>query len=139
MASNVCAAFRGRTSSNPAIPKASANRASARRSAVVTRAGFLDFLTAPPKVAARGRANDLVDRLLELSDGTEGGIRASPATREAVGEVVDELEAFCPKAPLRSELIFGEWEVCITICSTSCICPNNLQYFIHLPQFISRL
>lgn len=80
---------------------------------MVTRAGFLDFLTpaAGTKPSKRGRAQEIVDELLDLSEDTEAGIKVSPSVRQEIEELVDELESFCPKQPLRSELIFGEWEV----------------------------
>lgn len=80
-----------------------------------TRAGFLDFLSPgtastskPPK---KGRAQELVSRLLEITDGTEAGIKASNQLREEIAELVEELESYCPRSPLRSELIFGTWEI----------------------------
>lgn len=57
---------------------------------------------------------ELVDQLLELSERTAGGINASPARRDEIAEVVEELEAFCPKAPLRSPLLYGDYEVLYT-------------------------
>jgi len=54
---------------------------------------------------------ELVDQLLELSARTDGGLNASPAKREQIAELVEELEGFCPRNPLRSPLLFGEYEV----------------------------
>lgn len=54
---------------------------------------------------------ELVDQLLELSSRTDGGLNASPAKRQQIEELVDELEAFCPRNPLRNPLLFGDYEV----------------------------
>ena len=54
---------------------------------------------------------ELVDQLLELSSRTVGGLNATPAKRQQIEELVDELEAFCPRNPLRSPLLFGDYEV----------------------------
>jgi hypothetical protein len=85
-------------------------------SASAPRASLLDFLSDPVKAAGttlRGgtRATELVRELLEVTIPTEGGIKASPAVRDRVEELVEQLSAYCPRAPLRSELIFGIWEV----------------------------
>lgn len=54
---------------------------------------------------------ELVDQLLELSSRTDGGLNASPAKRQQIEELVEELEAFCPRNPLRNPLLFGDYEV----------------------------
>ena len=97
-------------------PAARAPRSS-RQTAVTTRAGFLDFLN--PGAAGGNnktmkkpaRSVELVEQLLDLTASTEAGIRASAALREEIEDVVEELSKYCMKSPLRSDLIFGEWEV----------------------------
>ena len=51
------------------------------------RAGLLDFLS-PAAGKASGQAEELVDELLELARGTNGGARASNDTREQLEELV---------------------------------------------------
>ncbi|PRW59283.1 putative plastid-lipid-associated chloroplastic isoform A [Chlorella sorokiniana] len=85
----------------------------ARRGAVQTQALF-SFLAPPKAKAGPGKAQELVDQLLELSSRTDGGLNASPAKRQQIEELVDELEAFCPRNPLRSPLLYGDYEVTYT-------------------------
>jgi hypothetical protein len=101
---------------------APAQRPQARpRARLAIRAGLLDML---PKLQSlstvgggtrrAGRAAELtarVDRLLQLADGTDAGVSASPAARAELADLVDELEGQGPAAPLRSPLLFGTWEV----------------------------
>jgi chemotaxis protein histidine kinase CheA len=80
---------------------------------VVTRAGLLDFLTpvAGKTMKKPARTAELVDQLLDLTRGTEAGLKASASRKEEIEELVDELSEYCMRSPLRSDLIFGEWEV----------------------------
>lgn len=58
---------------------------------------------------------ELVSQLLELAERTDGGLNASAAKRQQIEELVEELEGFCPRNPLRSTLLFGDYEVgCLT-------------------------
>ena len=78
-------------------------------------AGFLDFLPSPTQgKKASSTAQKLVDRLLELSEKTNGGVRTTPAVVGEIEQIVGDLEKYCPKSPLRSDLIFGEWELLFT-------------------------
>jgi hypothetical protein len=88
-----------------------ATSATARRAAVQTQALF-GFLS-PAKSVKGGpsKAQALVDQLLELTERTEGGLNASPSRRQEIEELVGELEAYCPRNPLRSPLLFGDYEV----------------------------
>ncbi len=52
-----------------------------------------------------------MDQLLELTERTDGGLNASPAKREQIAALVEELEAYCPRNPLRSPLLYGDYEV----------------------------
>lgn len=65
---------------------------------------------------------ELVDQLLELSSRTDGGLNASPAKRQQIEELVDELEAFCPRNPLRSPLLYGDYEVGGSCWLPPCVC-----------------
>lgn len=94
------------------------NRASARRSpsrgnTVTVKAGFLDFL-APKEMTRKGTKNpagEIVDRLIQIAEPTNGGLRASNAVSGEIRDLVDNLEKYAPKSPLSSDLIFGEWEL----------------------------
>lgn len=76
------------------------------------RAGLLDFLT-PTFTTTKKTvpAKQLVDDLIAVASKTDAGISASQSVRSEIDTLVEEVEKYCPKAPLRSELIFGEWEV----------------------------
>lgn len=52
-----------------------------------------------------------MDQLLELTERTDGGLNASPAKREQIAALVEELESYCPRNPLRSPLLYGDYEV----------------------------
>ncbi|PSC67954.1 putative plastid-lipid-associated chloroplastic [Micractinium conductrix] len=91
----------------PARRPASAARG---RAPLRTQALF-SFLSPPKAKAGPGKAQELVDRLLELTERTNGGLNASPAKRDEIAGLVDELEGYCPRAPMRSPLIFGDYEV----------------------------
>lgn len=52
-----------------------------------------------------------MDQILELTERTDGGLNASPAKREQIAALVEELEAYCPRNPLRSPLLYGDYEV----------------------------
>lgn len=76
------------------------------------RAGILDFLS--PTFTTTKRAapvKQLVDDLVAIASTTDAGVAAPLPVRSEIEALVEEVEKYCPKAPLRSELIFGEWEV----------------------------
>lgn len=67
--------------------------------------------TAHSRSHVAGTAQELVSELLELSERTQGGLNASGARREQIAELVEELEGFCPRSPLRNPLLYGDYEV----------------------------
>lgn len=67
--------------------------------------------TPAPLLATPLLKQELVSDLLELTERTSGGLNASGAKREQIAELVDELQAFCPRAPLRNPLLYGDYEV----------------------------
>lgn len=72
-----------------ALRMQSTSRSTAARQATPIRAALFDFLNktgASPKRSSR--ANEIVDELLEITERTEAGIKASPAVREQVEELV---------------------------------------------------
>jgi hypothetical protein len=80
---------------------AAALRGHVSRVAVVTRAGLLDFFNpGAPKAggAKRGRAQEIVDELLELTEGTDGGIKASNAVKDEVEQLVRAVQAGCQRS-----------------------------------------
>ncbi|KAL4521828.1 hypothetical protein Ndes2526A_g02009 [Nannochloris sp. 'desiccata'] len=112
-----CSAFAGRPSVVIALRHSSrvSSRSNMSRPGthIVTRAGLLDFLTpvAGKTLKKPARTAELVEELLELTRGTEAGLKASAIRKEEIEELVDELSEYCMRSPLRSDLIFGEWEV----------------------------
>lgn len=52
-----------------------------------------------------------VSELIELTSRTNGGLNASSAKRQEIAELAEELQQYCPRNPLRSPLLFGEYEV----------------------------
>jgi hypothetical protein len=72
---------------------------------------LFNFLGPPKAKAGPSKAQELVDQLLELAERTDGGVNASPATRQQIAELAEELEGFCPRNPLRSPLLFGDYDV----------------------------
>lgn len=79
------------------------------RQALPARALFGVF--APKPETSANRAQTLVNELLQSVEGTDGGLNASKAKRAQIEELVSELEGICPRNPLRSPLLFGEYEV----------------------------
>lgn len=77
---------------------------------VRTQALFGFLAPAKPK-SSPSKAQELVSQLLELAERTDGGLNASAAKRQQIEELVEELEGFCPRNPLRSTLLFGDYEV----------------------------
>lgn len=80
------------------------------RRSVQTQALFGFLAPSKPK-AGPNKAQELVDQILELTERTDGGLNASPAKREQIAALVEELEAYCPRNPLRSPLLYGDYEV----------------------------
>jgi PAP_fibrillin len=80
---------------------------------MVIRAGLLDFLTpvAGKTIKKPARTAELVDELLQLTQGTEAGLKTSGDRKQEIEGLVNELSEYCMRSPLRSDLIFGEWEV----------------------------
>ena len=79
------------------------------------RAQALFGFLAPPKAkAGAGKAQELVGQLLELVERSDGGLSTPPAKREEIAELVAELEGLGTRNPLRSPLLFGDYEVVYT-------------------------
>lgn len=57
------------------------------------------------------KKDQLIDDLLRLTEDADAGFAVSSQGREAIAEVVDDLQSYCMKDPLSSEYIFGRWEV----------------------------
>eukprot|EP01018_Ginkgo_biloba_P027186 Gb_00384 [translate_table: standard] len=56
-------------------------------------------------------AESLVGSLLARVEGTDRGAMLSKEEHKKVAETVSQLEQFCIPEPLKSPLIFGEWDV----------------------------
>ncbi|KAF8069498.1 PAP8 [Scenedesmus sp. PABB004] len=99
----------------PRAANARARGAAAARAAPAPR-------PAAPRVACRaageagGDPQRLVDRVLELVEGSDGGIALSPDQRAAVDALLDELEAAgrSQTRPLDSPLLWGNYNVAYT-------------------------
>lgn len=91
------------------------HRAKLQQSPVVARVGLFKFLAPKPAEAPvnNQRAQELVEELVDICKVTDAGAKASPARREEIAELVDELQQYCMKNPLKSQLLWGEYEVCI--------------------------
>lgn len=110
LSSSQSLASRAPLAAQPRRASAAGARQPAGRRAVQPQALFGLFSPTKPK-AGPSKAQELVDNLLELTRRTDGGLNASPAKREQIAELVEELQAFCPRNPLRSPLLFGDYEV----------------------------
>ncbi|GAU15181.1 hypothetical protein TSUD_09190 [Trifolium subterraneum] len=55
--------------------------------------------------------NDLVASLLSKVVQTDGGVLLQKEEHKEVAEVVQELQKYCVKEPVKCPLIFGEWDV----------------------------
>jgi hypothetical protein len=93
------------------------HRAKPQQSPVVARVGLFNFLKPKPAEAPvnNQRAQELVEELVDICKGTDAGAKASTARREQIAELVDELQQYCMKNPLKSNLLWGEYEVCCTL------------------------
>ena len=102
------------------------HRAKPRQSPVVARVGLFNFLAPRPAEAPvnNQRAEELVEELVDVCKGTDAGAKASTAKREQIAELVDELQQYCMKNPLKSKLLWGEYEVCSTPHAKSAL-PNE--------------
>ncbi|KAL4859873.1 putative plastid-lipid-associated protein 8 [Chlorella vulgaris] len=84
--------------------------ARARRVAAQPQALF-GFLAPAKPAAGSNKTQELVSELIELTSRTNGGLNASSAKRQEIAELAEELQQYCPRNPLRSPLLFGEYEV----------------------------
>lgn len=57
------------------------------------------------------KKDQLIEELLRLTEDADAGFAVSSQEREAIAEVVNDLQAYCMKNPLSSEYIFGRWVV----------------------------
>eukprot|EP00897_Mesotaenium_endlicherianum_P004382 jgi/Mesen1/3972/ME000210S03217 len=62
---------------------------------------------------------ELVDRLLNLVEGSDGGVALGEDGRKSAADYILALEAAGMEEPLKSPLIFGEWEVVYTSSPTA--------------------
>jgi hypothetical protein len=88
-------------------------RAGPQQRAVAARAGLFGFMTPKPAAAApvSQRANEIVEELVDICRGTDAGAKVPAGRREQIAELVDELQGYCMKNPLKSKLLWGEYEV----------------------------
>uniref|UniRef100_A0A0C9S3J6 TSA: Wollemia nobilis Ref_Wollemi_Transcript_28850_884 transcribed RNA sequence n=1 Tax=Wollemia nobilis TaxID=56998 RepID=A0A0C9S3J6_9CONI len=56
-------------------------------------------------------AENLVDTLLSMVEGTDRGAMLRREEHEKIARTISQLELFCMPEPLKSPLIFGEWDV----------------------------
>ncbi|KAG6474647.1 probable plastid-lipid-associated protein 8, chloroplastic [Zingiber officinale] len=66
-------------------------------------------VSSQPLVAAA--PDDLVASILSKVKGTDGGIALSSDGHKEVSNVADQLAGYCVDEPVKSPLIFGEWDV----------------------------
>ncbi|KAI5393947.1 variant 2 [Lathyrus oleraceus] len=59
----------------------------------------------------RTNPNDLVASLLSKVVQTDGGVLLQKEEHKEVAEVVQELQKYCVKEPVKCPLIFGDWDV----------------------------
>ncbi|KAG2493381.1 hypothetical protein HYH03_008513 [Edaphochlamys debaryana] len=114
-------AFSAGASARPAsraIPRVACKRvgrsARAQRRGAVEVQAFFNFFTPKPAAAvpsADDRAKPLVEDLIQLTAFTDAGAKCSPEQKEQIAETVIELSRYCMKNPLKSDLLFGEWQV----------------------------
>lgn len=89
----------------------------ARRAPLRPQAIFGNSFKLPsfaPSTANKRSTNkkvELLDSLLRLTEDCDAGFKTRPAEREAIAEIVDELQAYCPKNPLSRPELLGRWEV----------------------------
>lgn len=79
----------------------------------ITRAGFLDRLLPgkAPTTKSSTAAGSIKQSLLNLTKGTDAGIKATPALLQEIEQQVAALEKYCIKSPLTNPLIFGDWQI----------------------------
>ncbi|XP_050217812.1 LOW QUALITY PROTEIN: probable plastid-lipid-associated protein 8, chloroplastic [Mercurialis annua] len=58
-----------------------------------------------------GRPDDLVASILSKVSQTDGGVSLTKEEHEEVSEVAQQLQRFCVAEPVKSPLIFGDWDV----------------------------
>ncbi|KAK9825281.1 hypothetical protein WJX74_005740 [Apatococcus lobatus] len=80
------------------------------RHQVVVRAGLLDFLpSSQPK--STPQSTELVNRLIELSEPTNSGLKASKTSREEIASLAEQLKPFRIRNPTKSPLFWGQFEL----------------------------
>ena len=56
-----------------------------------------------------------MDDILDLARSTRAGVATPAATREKIADLADRLAPLCPRAPAKSPLLYGTYDV--TYCS----------------------
>lgn len=92
----------------PAV-KAPAQRRTAK---LIVRAGIFDFLTKQTTGPASERQKELLGELGEIVAST--GVRASEEAQQEIEQLVEQLQRFSVKNPVKSPLLWGEYEVVYT-------------------------
>ncbi|KAH7432932.1 hypothetical protein KP509_07G046600 [Ceratopteris richardii] len=67
--------------------------------------------TSTPEIETEGNAKELVDELLLLVDRSDRGVLLNEQDRCKVEQIIERLEQQCIPEPLKSPLLFGEWDV----------------------------
>ncbi|XP_038698970.1 probable plastid-lipid-associated protein 8, chloroplastic isoform X2 [Tripterygium wilfordii] len=65
----------------------------------------------PPGVLTGPRPDDLVDSILSKVSQTDGGVSLTQEGHQEVAQVAQELQEYCTSEPVKSPLIYGEWDV----------------------------
>lgn len=97
-----------RSQTAPGLIRQRSLRSAPRRAVKVT--ALFDFFN-KATVKSGGKKDELIEDLLRLTENADAGFAVSSQGREAIADVVDDLQGFCMKDPLSSEFIFGRWEV----------------------------
>ncbi|PKI32941.1 probable plastid-lipid-associated protein 8, chloroplastic [Punica granatum] len=64
-----------------------------------------------PSTELRTGPDDLVASILSKVLETDGGVSLKPKEHQEVAEVASELQKYCISEPVKSPLIFGDWDV----------------------------
>ncbi|XP_073224047.1 probable plastid-lipid-associated protein 8, chloroplastic isoform X2 [Cicer arietinum] len=93
-------------SNNPPTPKSFNLRFPPRHTSL-----FVSASVSISNTDIRTQPNDLVASLLSKVVQTDGGVLLQKEEHKEVAEVVQELQKYCVKEPVKCPLIFGEWDV----------------------------
>lgn len=67
-------------------------------------------MSSPPS-EVRASPDDLVSSIISKVIQTDRGVTLTRDEHKEVGEIAEELQGYCVDAPVKSPLIFGEWDV----------------------------